>query len=92
MENALDNPGTVKELIRAGFVWYLWQQSPTALDIIDQMPVGTKLQTLLDTKGNKIWECVFDINSNGYYADARQDPCPHKAAAIAFIAWKKGLE
>lgn len=64
----------------------------TAFSIIEQMPVGTKLQTLYDTDGKLIWECVFDIQSNGYYADARQDECPHKAAAKAYTAWKNGLK
>jgi len=82
---------TVKELMEHGLAWGLWQQPPTGFDIVEQMPVGTKLQTLVEETGGLVWECVFDIDQSGHYQDGRQDPCPHKAAAKAFLAWKKGL-
>ena len=61
----------------------------TALKIVAQMPVGTSLSTLETTYGEQIWECTF---GEGFRRDGRQDKCPHIAAALAFIEWKKHLD
>jgi len=58
---------------------------PTAFDILAQMP-GATIGMLL----NGQWACSWDLPNN--YRDWRQDPCPHKAAALAFIAWKEGIK
>ena len=58
---------------------------PTALEIIEQMPHAT-----IDKLITGEWACYFPLPNN--YMDYRQDPCPHRAAALAFIAWKKGSE
>jgi len=57
----------------------------TALDIIAQIPGAT-----IGKLSNGDWACSWNLPNN--YRDFRQDECPHKAAALAFIAWKKGLE
>ncbi len=57
----------------------------TALQIIEQMPPGTRI--LFDLS---VWEVWFPVAQ--MQEDFRYDTCPHKAAALAFIAWKKGLE
>ena len=59
--------------------------APTAIEIIEQMPPGTRI--LFDLS---VWECWFPIAQ--MQEDFRYDTCPHKAAALAFIAWKKGME
>ena len=65
---------------------YEWESGiPTALDIIAQMPGAT-----IGKLSNGDWACSWNLPNN--YRDFRQDQCPHKAAALAFIAWKKGLE
>jgi len=58
--------------------------APTALEIIAEMPFGTHI-----VKNEKDWSCWFKITE--MQPDFRHDPCPHKAAAKAFLAWKKGL-
>ena len=63
--------------------------APTATDIIRQMPIGTKIQTVILATGENLWECIFDIDD--HYDDSRYDECPHEAAAKAFLAWKAGL-
>lgn len=64
--------------------------APTATDIIKQMPLGTKIQTVILATGENLWECIFDIDN--HYDDSRYDECPHEASAKAFLAWKAGLE
>lgn len=59
--------------------------APTAIEIIEQMPPGTRI--LFDLS---VWEVWFPVAQ--MQEDFRYDTCPHKAAALAFIAWKKGLE
>lgn len=59
--------------------------APTALEIIEQMP-GRWLSR--DRDG--LWHVTWTVTQ--YYQDERIDACPHKAAAMAFIAWKKGKE
>jgi len=56
---------------------------PTAFEIIAQMPLGTRI--LFDLS---VWECWFPVAQ--MQEDFRYDVCPHKAAALAFIAWKRG--
>lgn len=78
------------ELKRAGYSFkdgYL----VTALEIIAQMPIGTSLATLVDPKNtDTIWECKFSLPM--MQMDSRFDKCPHKCAALAYIAWAKGKE
>lgn len=76
---------TTKQLREYGFPWSISQQNPTALQIIEQMPPGTRI--LFDLS---VWEVWFPVAQ--MQEDFRYDTCPHKAAALAFIAWKKGLE
>lgn len=59
--------------------------APTALEIIAQMP-GRWLSR--DRDG--LWHVTWTVTQ--YYQDERIDACPHRAAAMAFIAWKKGKE
>lgn len=61
-------------------------RKPNALEIIEQMPPMTSISK----NYFGVWECSFVIGQ--YQTDYRADPCPHKAAALAFIAWKKGQE
>lgn len=56
--------------------------APTNSQIIAEMPPGTGLGRAAD--GN--WVCRFDITE--MQEDFRHDPCPHKAAAKAWAAWK----
>ena len=60
---------------------------PTAISIIDQMPY----ETTIEKPFFGLWRVSFPMAQN-YPPDFREDKCPHKAAALAFIAWKKGLE
>lgn len=60
--------------------------APTALEIIEQMPIGTLIKKHDDCD----WTCWFPIGQN--MGDYRSDKCPHKAAALAYIAWKKWLK
>lgn len=75
------------QLIEAGFNWAVWQQNPTALDILAQMPEGTRL-----AKHGAGWVCAWDLDFVGASVDNREDECPHECAAKAFLAWKAGLE
>lgn len=59
----------------------------TALEIIEQMPVGT----YLEKNANNLWYVHFGL-PGFFQSDYRADECPHIAAAKAFIAWKKGLQ
>ena len=59
--------------------------APTALDIIAQMP-GRWLWR--DSDG--LWHVTWTVTQ--YYKDERIDACPHEAAAMAYIAWKKGQQ
>ena len=56
-----------------------------ALDILNQMPENTTIERVVGG-----WHCHFDMTHN--YRDFRYDSCPHRAAALAFIAWKKGMK
>lgn len=58
---------------------------PTALHIIEQMPDRTYIQFDLQN-----WECWFGITF--MQKDFRHHKCPHEAAALAYLAWKKGME
>ena len=75
-----------KALRDAGFASGIWQKTPTALEILEQMPPMTSISK----NYFGVWECSFAIGP--YQTDYRADPCPHKAAALAYIAWKKGME
>lgn len=89
---------TAKELRDAGFPQYIPASgafygsnndqvaSPNALEILEQMPPMTSISK----NYFGVWECSFAIGP--YQTDYRADPCPHKAAAYAYIAWKKGRE
>lgn len=56
--------------------------SGDAIEIMKQMPTGTRLQK--EPLG--IWKVTFPTSQGiPYFAE---DSCPHKAAALAFIAWK----
>lgn len=57
----------------------------SALEIMEQMPDETALEKVYDG-----WNCYFDIAM--HQRDFRHDTDPHMAAALAFIAWKKGLQ
>ncbi len=59
---------------------------PTALEIIEQMPNGTHIKKNPDG----LWYVWFELP--GFQRDFRHDTCPHKAAAMAYIAWKKGQQ
>lgn len=60
--------------------------APTALEIIEQMPLSTSI-----VKAEfGIWKVTFPLPS--FQRDFRHDACPHIAAALAFIAWKRGQE
>lgn len=56
--------------------------APTALEIIEQMP-GRWIHR--DSDG--LWHVTWTVTQ--YYQDERIDACPHEAAAMAYIAWKK---
>ncbi len=56
-----------------------------ALEIIAQMPDGTRIEV----QGTD-WVCRYPIT--GVYDNCIWDTCPHRSAAKAFIAWKKGME
>ena len=73
------------KLFKNGFVGPI-EYPYTAIEIIDQMPEGTQIKKNLDG----LWYVWFNLPSMQHVF--RQDQCPHKAAALAFIAWKKGLE
>lgn len=60
--------------------------APTALEIIEQMPDITSIHK------NSMTEWVVSFPLPGFQHDFRFDTCPHRAAAKAFIAWKKGKE
>lgn len=60
--------------------------APTALDIIEQMPDITSIHK------NSMTEWVVSFPLPGFQHDFRFDTCPHKAAAMAYIAWKKGQQ
>ena len=70
--------------------------APTALEIIEQMPgeaqylIGKTSGTTLSILPTGEWVCRWPITA--FQNDFRQDTCPHRAAAKAFIAWKKGKE
>jgi hypothetical protein len=59
--------------------------APTALEIMGEMPPKTRLEKV----GEK-WECIFELPT--FLQDFREDRCPHRACALAYIAWKKGME
>ena len=84
MNHSLQDRDLEKQIERLG---YKGEVTPyTALEIIDQMPYGTGIERV-----NAItWKVTFPITE--YYPDFREDSCPHRACALAFIAWKKGLE
>lgn len=77
-----------KELLSAGFPCGMMGGIivPTALEIIEQMPFGTYPCKNADG----LWYVWFELP--GYQRDFRHDACPHIAAALAFIAWKQGLD
>lgn len=58
----------------------------TSLEIIDQMPFLTTIQKIHAS----LWRVTFPITDN--FDDFREDADPHRAAALAFVAWKKGLQ
>ena len=60
--------------------------APTALEIIEQMPYGTAISKNIDG----FWYVNYNIAR--FLLDFRHDTCPHKAAAKAYIAWKKGQQ
>lgn len=59
--------------------------APTALEIIEQMP-----GRWLHRDGEGLWHVTWTVTQ--YYQDERIDTCPHKASAMAYIAWKKGQQ
>ena len=60
--------------------------APTALEIIEQMPHGTHIKQNPDS----LWYVWFELP--GFQRDFRHDTCPHKSAAMAYLAWKKGQQ
>jgi len=60
--------------------------APTALEIIAEMPFGTSIHK----RAENDWMCWFKITE--MQPDFRHDPCPHNAAAKAFLAWKKRFD
>ncbi len=58
--------------------------APNAIQIINQMPPVT---TINKTKTD-VWRVTFPASKVRF--DFVDDECPHKAAALAFIAWKRG--
>ena len=89
MANAIYNKRLLGELSLSGypgpFINQDGESAVNAFSILDQMPGAT-----IGKLSNGDWACSWNLPNN--YRDFRQDECPHKAAALAFIAWKKGLE